>query len=168
MAEPLILINGPIDQLSSVLPHITEPAGFQKIPCQKKALSSRLGVKCKGWILSLFFFRAHWWGAEQWTGEKLGICGLQSIFLFWFASSFKVQQFNSQHRPRSRFLHFEFPAKSITRLTSPRGNQSPNSTWHFTRVWRKTSPSHCWSCAEVFGTKTLAQPLKLLSLGPER
>lgn len=35
MAGPLIVIKGHIDQLSSVLPHVTKATAFQKIPCQK-------------------------------------------------------------------------------------------------------------------------------------
>lgn len=56
MAEPLILINGPIDQLSSVLPHVTKPAGFQKIPCQKGLYPHGWGEKAE--LCSLFYFKA--------------------------------------------------------------------------------------------------------------
>lgn len=48
MAEPLILINGRIDQLSSVLPHVTKPTGIPADSLPKRALSSWLGVKSKG------------------------------------------------------------------------------------------------------------------------
>lgn len=147
MAEPLIVINGCIDQLSSALPHVTKPAGFQKVPCQKVLYSHGWEQNAKAELCSPFFLKAHWWGAEQWTGAKLGIFSLQSI-LFWFASSFKVQQFKHPARPRSHFLHFKFRAKKHHKVPSPRGNQSqipPGSS----PGCGENQPSYCWSLCWV-------------------
>lgn len=152
MAEPLIVINGCIDQLSPALPHVTKPAGFHKIPCQKVLHPHGWEQKAKAELCSPFFFKAHWWGAEQWTGAKLGILSLQSI-LFWFASSFKVQQLNS-HVFISFISSFE---QKVSQGSISKRKSIPNSTWQFTRVWRKPAQL-LLEFMLSFGTKHLHSP----------
>lgn len=160
MAEPLILINGPIDQLSSVLPHITKPAGFQKIPCQKRALSSGLGVK--GWTLEPVPFQGTLLRSRAVNWGMVGYLWPPEHFCFDLR---RVSRFSTSTASTATFPSPSFPisSKKPSQGYIPKRKSIPNSTWG-RREPAQLLLELCW----VFGTKTFCTALEVAQFGARK
>lgn len=157
--------------LSCLMPQ--NPLDFRRFPAKKRLYPHGWERKAKkGWTLQLVLSQSTLIRSRAVNWGKVEYLQPPEHFLVWFASSFQVQQFNSQHRPTFPFPSFQISSKKHHKVTSPRGNQSPKFHLAGHQGVEKNQPSPllelCWVFLAPKKKKTFAQPLKLLSLGHER